>query len=705
MILNQLIINIAFLIVAAYFYGINLRLLQSYPVRQQLVSGFLFGLISMLSMVFSFELNSGLIFDGRSIVLGLSGIFGGVYGASISVFIALIYRVLIGGQGLFTGISVILFSGFTGAFVHTYLKNKSKKLNYFQVYIFGLFIHIITVLLFLTIPETDLADIIAKTWKPFILLFPFVTLFIYFIFSDRQIRIKEEKDLIEQKKLFETMFDTISDGVVITNTKREILLANKGMLTTFGYQPQELIGKSTQMLYSDKINFNDAGANLFDFEAKNTNGTFITHYKTKNQNVFLGETFGAKLFDMEEKWIGNLGIIKDITERNDFINEIKIAKAKAEESDQLKTAFLANMSHEIRTPMNAVLGFAQLLVQKNLDPNERTIFAEYIRLNGESLLKIIDDIIDISKIQAKQLTIFNKEFDLHKVFVELEQYYKRLLLQKIKNEIELIVALPQSSDNPFYICTDEIRLKQILNNLILNTITHAGKCTLTIGYLLKDNSIHFFVKDTGRGIATKYHSKIFERFVQYSNEYLSRQEGTGLGLPISKELVTVLGGVLKLESREGLGATFYFEIPLNQKKQDKVIKRAPRKLNFTVDLSAFSILIADDELSNFALAKHVLLATRINIDWAKNGKEAIDMANVKNYDLILMDIKMPGLDGIEATRNIRKTNTEVPIIVQTAFAIPDIKQAAFDAGCNDFIVKPIDLDDFLMLVSKFLNNN
>ncbi|MBI9069799.1 MAG: response regulator [Salinivirgaceae bacterium] len=396
-----------------------------------------------------------------------------------------------------------------------------------------------------------------------------------------------------------------------------------------------------------------------------------------------------------------LEIFQDISQRKENEKELVLAKEKAEQSDKLKTAFLSNMSHEIRTPLNAILGFSQLLTKSNLNNNEKKTFSEYIRLNGESLAKIIDDIIDISKLQSKQLAINKTDFNLNTLFNELNNYYNDLLIQKSKTQISLELELPSSIDNNFFINSDEQRLMQIFNNLLTNAVKYTDKGKIIFGCKIVENNLLFFVKDTGFGIHEKNISKIFERFVQYSEQYVSKQEGTGLGLSICKNLVDLLGGELKVESELNKGSHFYFQIPLI-KSEVQTQKEISPAFETNRDLGKYKILIADDEDSNYVLTKRLLKHTKVKSDWAINGRHAVDMATNNKYDLILMDIKMPEMDGIEATRLIKKHNNKTPIIMQTAFAMPEVKNKALQAGCDGFVVKPISIETFIELVNKHI---
>jgi PAS domain S-box-containing protein len=511
-----------------------------------------------------------------------------------------------------------------------------------------------------------------------------------------------EIELQTNRRLLQTIINNALDAIYIKDIHGKYLLFNAAAEKAFGKMAYEVIGKTDEFILSE-VEVQLAK----EIDQKVLSGlvpiNFEESIKLSDGKVHTFHTIKSPMINEEGKVTGLFGIARDITEQKIIEKQLIIAKEKAEESNQLKTAFLANMSHEIRTPMNAVMGFSQLLADDTLSTQEKIVFSDYIKINGESLLKIIDDILDISTIDSKQLTIANTNFNLHTLLSELEMYYSSELIAKSKNTIKLELKLFYKDKKVFMVNTDEIRLKQILNNLLSNAIKYTDQGHIKFGYEIGMNRLHFYVQDTGVGIPTHIKNHVFDRFVQYSKKYIARQDGTGLGLSISKELVTLLGGELKVDSIEENGSTFYFDLPLNQHEGISEKTQEGRKLNTSIDLSDYSILIADDEESNFMLAKHVLAPTKINIDWATNGEEAVAMANQKKYDLIVMDIKMPYMNGFEATRLIKKTNSKTPIIIQTAFAMAETKNEALNAGCNDLIVKPFDLDNFLFLIKTYIS--
>jgi PAS domain S-box-containing protein len=370
-------------------------------------------------------------------------------------------------------------------------------------------------------------------------------------------RKEAELALIQQKSLFETMFDAITDGIIITDVNRNILLSNAGMTKTFRYTQGELNGNSTKMIYEDNHQYDTAGNRIYNASNKTKNDFYISIYKRKNNTTFPGETFARKLYDSEGKLIGSLVVIRDVSERQTFISELEQAKQRAEESDKLKSSFLANMSHEIRTPMNGILGFSQMLLKPNLKKEKLHKYADIIVDNSKQLLHIVNDILDISLIEAGQLKINLTDVNISTILHAIEVFYKP---QANAKKISLKLKLENNIPNLLH--TDEHRLKQILNNLINNAIKFTEHGSVVFGAKADSNWIKFFVKDTGRGISDNQLDYIFERFNQEEIEDHKKLGGTGLGLSISKKLVELLGGDISVESQKGKGSTFYFTIPV-----------------------------------------------------------------------------------------------------------------------------------------------
>jgi PAS domain S-box-containing protein len=387
-------------------------------------------------------------------------------------------------------------------------------------------------------------------------------------------------------------------------------------------------------------------------------------------------------------------------------HDLEIAKAKAEESDKLKSAFLANMSHEIRTPMNAIVGFTGLLNDQDLIETDKQELISHIVHNSDTLLHLIDDIIDIAKIEAGQLNINKKDCYINIILNELlETFTEKKKLHK-KDNIELRFN-PGVEDSNFIIFTDNIRIQQILLNLIDNALKFTEKGYIEFGYNLekgtKNPSIIFYVKDTGIGLSKDQQSLIFSRFTKLENDKKKLYRGAGLGLAICKNIVHLLEGKIWIDSEINKGSTFYFSIPYIELSEKKEVIKEQKKQEKKYNWSGKTILIAEDEESNFRYLEIILMQTNINIIYAKNGVEAFDKFQKNNIDLILMDIKMPEMDGLEATRRIRKLDKDILIIAQTAFAMENDEKMSLQAGCNDYISKPIRKLKLIELINKYLS--
>lgn len=392
--------------------------------------------------------------------------------------------------------------------------------------------------------------------------------------------------------------------------------------------------------------------------------------------------------------------------------ELVIAKERAEESDRLKSAFFANMSHEIRTPMNGILGFAELLKGPGLTTEEQLEYVEIIEKSGKRMLNIINDIVDLSKIESGLMKMNIKDSNINEQIEYVYTFFKPEVEAK-GMQLFFKNALPSSEA---IITTDREKLFSILSNLIKNAIKYSNNGTIEMGYILKtkkestiqssNKELEFYVKDTGIGIPKDRQKAVFERFVQADIEDIHAKQGAGLGLSITKAYIKMLGGKIWLESEEGKGSTFYFTIPYNNKLEEiKVAKNLVIDNISAVPLKKIKILIAeDDQISKLFINKAVQPFGKeiINVD---NGSDAVEAChNTKDIDLVLMDIKMPIMDGYEASQKIRQFNKEVVIIAQTAYGLNGDREKSLDAGFNDYIRKPVNKTELESLIQKYFCN-
>lgn len=402
--------------------------------------------------------------------------------------------------------------------------------------------------------------------------------------------------------------------------------------------------------------------------------------------------------------IENIQQISDIFSlalyRIQFENILREAKIRAEESDKLKTTFLENMSHEIRTPMNGIVGFAELLKDDDLQAEQKTEYISYINNSCNVLTKIIDDIIDISKIEAGQLQIVKKTFSLTSLLNELHKQFSDEKHKYKKSNIEIIFK--PSNNNNIIVDTDQLRLSQIFFNLLSNALKFTNKGFIEFGYQVSENNaITFYVKDTGIGIPEEKQKIIFQRFRQVDESQHRNYSGAGLGLAICKNLVELLGGKIWFESIVKEGTTFFFEIPdIIKDLKGPVHFQAPK-----IDIPNWNnkkILVVEDDNINFILMKEILSKTNAEIIRAVNGKNAIEISASEKLDLILMDILLPDISGFDAFIEIRKTNPEIPVVAQTAQAMVEEKRKIEKAGFSAYISKPIKTGVLFKTINNFL---
>lgn len=438
----------------------------------------------------------------------------------------------------------------------------------------------------------------------------------------------------------------------------------------------------------------------------NNKNTDLENLVQKTQNHL---TLANEKLKLQEEHIKKL----QHQNKNDIQNKIsklKKAKDEAETSEKMKMAFLANMSHEIRTPMNAIIGFASLLNDDDLKLDEKNDFIRQIQTNGESLMILINDILDLSKIEARQLIITKEKFDVYTFMKDIYMNWMISDLYKLSN-IELIFKnIDETIPIPFY--SDIYRLRQILNNLIENAFKFTEQGTIIIGYEKGETDIRFSVKDTGVGIPEENIDLIFNRFNTRTDIHKSLYKGAGLGLTISRKIAEILDGTLKLNSKVGSGSEFILTLPLDSDEQLemsddklKVFNLVKNHQNEYIDLNLIgrSFLIAEDEVNNYKYLEGVLKKHNALIAWARNGEEAVEMVNKIQPDIIFMDIKMPKLNGVEATQKIKQMNPNQLIIAQTAYANQDEILLYKQSGFDDFIAKPIKRNDFLNLIKKHLS--
>lgn len=497
------------------------------------------------------------------------------------------------------------------------------------------------------------------------------------------------------------IIESSPDGLVVIDTEGRIITQNTSFVNLVKLKEDHL-----------GLNFFDFVVNKDVIKVQNIlNDTLKSGYtkniqfkmKREDESDFFAESSFGVINSPERDGDSFVIVMKNIDERKAYEHNLRIAKEKAEESDRLKTAFLSNMSHEIRTPMNAIIGFAELLSRMECSEEEKREFLQQINQGADTLMRLIDDIIDISKIEAGQLKMNQGIFNLAPLLKDLHVVYNKFLTRSNKEHIR-VEHDSGNYDFDIQLHTDEFRLRQVFSNLLNNAVkfTDQGEIRYGIKEMNKEKVV-FYVRDTGVGIDKDMHDIIFQRFRQGHSSKKSFYGGTGLGLAISKHLVGMMGGDMKVESEPGRGAEFTFSIPYNSLDYD--LPSEEIDLNRKNDnWEGRTILVAEDDRSNFLLINEILRKTGATVIWAKNGEEALLKCKEEpGINLVLMDIQMPVLNGYDATRKIKDIRPSLPVIAQTAYAMAGEKTLSRDAGCDDYISKPIRIQELMFLLSKYLD--
>ncbi|MFO7827249.1 MAG: tetratricopeptide repeat protein, partial [Bacteroidales bacterium] len=515
-------------------------------------------------------------------------------------------------------------------------------------------------------------------------------------------KINKELDYRVQQKTSELRIARFSielafDAIIWMQKNGKIFYVNQSACNMLAYKKEELEKMSIFDIVPEFTQ--DIWNEYWEQLKKKKSFVIQLYYQTKmGTEIPVDAAFNFRMFEGEEY---NFAFSRNITERKISEEKLKKAKERAEKSDRLKSAFLANMSHEIRTPMNAINGFLSLLADPDITGKQRSEITELAQSSSHDLLNIINDIIDISKIEADELMIDRSLNFVNMLMHEIYHYYRKDLnyLHKNKVELKLEIENDRQSDK-IAIYTDKARFKQIMSNLISNAIKFTDEGEIVFGYKKISsggrNLLKFFVKDTGIGIPKESQKYIFDRFSKLDDERKKSYKGTGLGLAISKKLVNMLGGEIGVDSDIDRGSEFYFTLPykLLDSKENHLIQTQERKLE--IDWKNKFILIVEDTPSNYFLLENYLKPTKVHTFWAKSGKEAIEIFKETDHiDLVLMDIQLPGINGYEVTKLIKAHNKNIPIIAQTAYALSGEKEHSIKEGCDDYIAKPIKKENLI----------
>ena len=515
-------------------------------------------------------------------------------------------------------------------------------------------------------------------------------------------RVKIEKEIHRVNSFMESIVENIPDMIFLKDANTlNFIMFNKAGEEMVGIPREEILGKNDYDFFPKEL------ADAFTEKDRETLLSRMMidipeeYIQTRHKGKRILHTKKVPILSTRGEPMYLLGISEDITERKQVEADLIYAKDKAEESDRLKSAFLANMSHEIRTPMNGILGFAGLLKEPELTGEEQEKYIGIIEKSGARMLNIINDIVSISKIECGQMEIFLSETNINIQIEDIYSFFKPEVDQK-GMKIIFNNSLPEKDA---VINTDREKIFAILTNLVKNAIKFSQAGVIEIGCIKKKDFLEFYVKDTGEGIRQDLKEIIFDRFRQGSELINRNYEGAGLGLSISKAYVEMLGGKIRVESELGKGSVFYFTIPCNTDADARTdIKKVIAPDAEDHQVKNLKILIAEDDETSEMLIRMSISMFCNDIFIARTGIEAIEICrNNPDIDLVLMDIKMPEMDGYTAIRNIRQFNKDVLIIAQSAFALSGDRERAFEAGCDEYISKPFNKAALTVLVKSILS--
>lgn len=693
-------------------------------IINKIIIGFVLSGIGIVIMYSTWYWVPGIVFDTRSVMISISGLFFGFIPTVILMAVTTIVRLVMGGGGQWMGIAVIISSGTIGLLWRYFRPNWKEKKFKIELLGMGLTVHLVMALCTLLLPPAKILLTIQTIAIPLFFVYTPATVLLGVLminqYKNSENRYAQMK-LVEAEKRFVQILDSGNIVSLILKPNGVIKYCNNYLLIATGYSKEEVIDKNWFHLFIPA----EMRVNVYEqFLSNNQNKQLVSNYEscilTKNGKRLFFSWYNTFLASETSEHSGIASIGVNITESKNYektlreknrkialqneeykiINrKLQIAKEKAEESERLKSAFLANMSHEIRTPMNGILGFADLLKEPNLSGEEQKEYLNIIEKSGRRMLNIINDIISISRIEAGLMTLNIQPSNINEQLEYIYTFFK----PEVENKGLLFSYKTALSDEKAIVNTDKEKIYAILTNLVKNAIKFTDQGFIEFGYRVTESYLEFYIKDSGIGIPKEKQNEIFERFIQAERFDNNVNQGAGLGLSITKAYLDMLGGKIWVESELSVGSTFYFTIPYNAGIEEKNVdyKSETEKDNLK-EFNLPLILVAEDDDSSIKYISLVLKKKGFDVLSVNNGTEAVEYCkNNPQIIMVFMDIQMPIMDGYEAAKLIREFNTTVPIIAQTAFAFESDKEIVLTHHFDDYIAKPIKPNDLYYILNKY----
>jgi PAS domain S-box-containing protein len=525
--------------------------------------------------------------------------------------------------------------------------------------------------------------------------------------SNQELAIQKElitKKHFESDKFYEMLVQSANDSISFYDRDWNLKFTNSAFYTMIGYDRDSY----NSLNPPDLIHPEDQDYQLRKEQSLVNNGFFETELRLRHKagHYVNLSTRSVTVRSDSGEVLGALTISRDITRLKQVHEDLIKANIGAEASNRLKSNFLANISHEIRTPLNSVVGFSNLLLNNNLTNEVKEEYIEHINHNSEKLLQIIGDIIDLSRLESSQIEITYEEASLSAIVNEIIEEARQIIR---RNEKPIILNVKNHfEDVGDLIFTDRIWLKRVLNHLMDNAVKFTLEGSVEFSYLLENQNIVFKIRDTGIGINKENLGRIFEEFRQEFDGHHRPFEGLGIGLTLAKEVIERMGGKIVVESEKGVGSEFSFSIPYRPagSPKSKVATVINESIMKPIDWSSRKCLLVDDNKDVLIYLNRVLTDTGVSIITARSGFEAIEIIKATpDIDVVLLDMQMPEMNGIETTREIRKIRKNLPIIAQTAFIFEDDKDIILEAGCDACLIKPIRREHLLTVMSSFVKSN